>query len=169
MTERWVHFSDKSIAAVEDRGPHDEAYRYWKPRGLWVSDENDKHSWAAWCASERFRDCQKQLAYEVILAPGANILRMNCRCDLRAFSEQFHLDSDDRYTSRSIDWPRVMDAYDGILITPYQWDSRLEDDTFWYYGWDCASGCIWKASAVESLRQIEAEQFAHHWREECDA
>lgn len=41
--------------------------------------------------------------------------------------------------------------YDGIVITPYVWSMRLDRSAFWYYGWDCASGCIWNASAVAEL------------------
>lgn len=43
-------------------------------------------------------------------------------------------------------------VYDGA---PYQWECRLDRDTFWYYSWDCASACIWNLQAVRPL--VEAQ------------
>ena len=31
---------------------------------------------------------------------------------------------------------------------------RLDMETRWYYGWDCASGCVWDASAVQSVEPL---------------
>ena len=53
-----------------------------------------------------------------------------------------------------IDWPKVAERYDGIIIAPYQWSRRL-DGPMWYYGWDCASGCVWRARAVLELKSME--------------
>ena len=52
---------------------------------------------------------------------------------------------------RMIQWDRVAERYQGIVITPYIWSRRLEPETHWYYPWDCASGCIWDGEAVESI------------------
>ena len=48
------------------------------------------------------------------------------------------------------DWARVGEAYPGIIIAPYIWSRRL-DGPMWYYGWDCASGCVWDPSVVRSI------------------
>lgn len=40
---------------------------------------------------------------------------------------------------------------------PYQWRRRNERGFSWYYGWDCASGCIWRASAIREIRLIEID------------
>jgi hypothetical protein len=48
-----------------------------------------------------------------------------------------------------IDWQRVAEQHQGIIITPYQWECRYSID--WYYIWDCASGCIWDPDAIESI------------------
>jgi hypothetical protein len=29
----------------------------------------------------------------------------------------------------------------------------VDDNCGWYYGWDCASGCIWDSAAVERVAQ----------------
>ena len=47
-----------------------------------------------------------------------------------------------------IDWHAVAQAYAGIEIAPYCWSLRFEYEFLWYYGWDCASGCVWELSAV---------------------
>jgi len=41
-----------------------------------------------------------------------------------------------------INWKKVAEDYSGIEIAPYRWHYRHE--YMWYYGWDVASGCIWK-------------------------
>lgn len=48
-----------------------------------------------------------------------------------------------------IDWASVCRAYQGIVISPYFWSRRM--GPMWYYSWDCASGVIWDADAIESV------------------
>jgi hypothetical protein len=71
---------------------------------------------------------------------------------------------------RRIDWPKVSERYDGVVIAPYVWSLRMGDYEMiegrmrktpdsaisdWYYPWDCASGCIWKASAIKAFDLIK--------------
>ena len=42
------------------------------------------------------------------------------------------------------DWKLIAQEFDGIEIAPYQWEIRMDYNFFWYYGWDCASGCLWR-------------------------
>lgn len=58
-----------------------------------------------------------------------------------------------------INWPMVADRYQGIVIAPYLWSRRM-DGGLWYYGWDCASGCIWDAAAVASVTARQAAEAA---------
>ncbi len=67
--------------------------------------------------------------------------------DLDHFTDEWGIDA--KYNMRAIEWWRVAQKYPGIMITPYCWQRRL--DLFWYYGWDCASGCIWDSEAVASI------------------
>lgn len=30
------------------------------------------------------------------------------------------------------------------------WNLRFHEDFLWYYGWDCASGCFWDPSILET-------------------
>jgi len=52
---------------------------------------------------------------------------------------------------KMIDWPRVAEHYAGIEICPYLSSKRMDDDAFWYYGWDVASGCIWSPKGIKEL------------------
>jgi hypothetical protein len=53
-----------------------------------------------------------------------------------------------------IDWLRVAQKSAGIIIAPYIWERRLHLP--WYYGWDCASGCVWDAAAVLSVKRLKS-------------
>ena len=88
---------------------------------------------------------------EVVLAPNAAVLTIPTAFDLDLFTEEYIERGEARYLSR-IRWDRVAERYQGIVIAPYHWSRRMADHTFWYYGWDCASGCIWDAAAVAELR-----------------
>jgi len=50
-----------------------------------------------------------------------------------------------------IDWKKVAKEYNGIEIWPYQWKCGHDPKCFWYYSWDCASGCIWNARIIEKV------------------
>ncbi len=50
---------------------------------------------------------------------------------------------------------QVAKLYQGIIIAPYCYSIRLDNDCFWYYPWDCASGCIWDATAIAALVPVQ--------------
>ena len=51
-----------------------------------------------------------------------------------------------------IDWIKVSKQYSGIEINPYQHSNRYT--SMWYYGWDVASGCIWKNDLIKNITKI---------------
>lgn len=51
-------------------------------------------------------------------------------------------------------WEEISSQCDGIMIAPYQWDMRLHTLFFWYYGWDCSSGCIWNLDCIEEFKLL---------------
>ena len=55
-----------------------------------------------------------------------------------------------------MDWGYLATQYQGLIIAPYLWDLRLFGPA-WYYGWDCASGCIWDLTAVESFSLVSSD------------
>lgn len=115
-----------------------------KPRGMWVSIDGE-YGWPEWCREENWG--VERLAHRtpVTLAPDAKVLVMGSLTDLLGFTERYGYTA---WGMVSIDWARVAQDYDGVIITPYLWAARLDDRTFWYYGWDCASGCIWNLDAL---------------------
>jgi hypothetical protein len=98
------------------------------------------------------------------LAERANILRLGSPAALDVFTAEYggappiYRALDQRFGERTmmIDWRRVASVYDGIIIAPYQWSRRLDGGARWYYGWDCASGCIWNATAIARVEHLEA-------------
>lgn len=143
------HFTSTPLRAIRSAAQCATIGTYDKPNGLWVSVDGDQ-DWREWCESESFCDINAMLRYSVTLAPHANILVLGGPFGIDAFTAQYALTRHgiDRY---GIDWPSVASAYQGIIIAPYCWQRRMSDHTSWYYGWDCASGCIWDASAIGSI------------------
>jgi hypothetical protein len=120
---------------------------------LWLSDEDAEQSWSKWCTDEDF-DGLGTTSSTFDLVPDHNVLILTSADDLRGFTADF---ADDRKPFRGhgyIDWHRVADKYQGLLITPYVWSMRLDDSTFWYYGWDCASACVWDVSALTKVNAM---------------
>ena len=48
--------------------------------------------------------------------------------------------------SNFVAWSEVAEDYSGIIVAPY---SRERSESYlWYYGWHCASGCIWDTDII---------------------
>jgi hypothetical protein len=159
-----IHYSDQPLTAVEPVGDVERRRRIGKPPGLWVSVETgNKDGWRDWCLGEKFELERLACATRVTLKPKANILRIKDRAGVRFVTENYR-----KANARSeydwIDWAKLMLDYQGVVIAPYIWECRLEMWCSWYYTWDCASGCIWDADAVESL--TPAPEFAYVPKEE---
>jgi hypothetical protein len=80
--------------------------------------------------------------------PAAKVLHLKTPVEILEFQETYCV-AHPIMRSPGIDWGRVAEQYHGIVIAPYQWSLRL--DLMWYYGWDCASGCIWDTWIVERV------------------
>ena len=96
---------------------------------------------------------------EIVLRPDASILRLQSAEALDRFTKKYAR-SEPTLTVAFIDWVEVAEQYQGIIIAPYIYARRLTHHTFWYYGWDCASGCVWDKEAVlrtQSFRSAERE------------
>lgn len=145
---RLLHYSPKPI----ELRPVDFSVRpNGKPVGLWLSVEGE-NDWKEWCEGENFHVERLACPHEIVLKPEANILWLSSAFDIDLFTEQFAKPCEWSATRKDIDWPEVARQYQGIIIAPYIWERRMSDHTFWYYGWDCASGCIWDISAIDQFR-----------------
>lgn len=161
------HFSYKPLKDI--RSVKQSVKGEAKPRGLWLSDEDDS-GWFDWCSGEEFALERLHYEYEVTLSDKANILHIKSAGGLQAFQDEF---VDKRETSVNqhilrdyvnkkyewqphtyeIRWDLVAKKYDGIIISPYIWSERL-GNKMWYYGWDCASGCIWNKEAIAKTKLV---------------
>lgn len=117
-----------------------------KPEGLWVSVDGPD-DWLSWCESEEYGVDGLQYRFTVTLAETARIKLVTSPDELRAFDAEF---GEGGRRSWHVSWDAVAQEYQGIIITPYLWECRLSDPS-WYYTWDCASGCIWDAPAIASV------------------
>lgn len=130
-----------------------------KPRGLWLSVEGDGDGWRDWCEANQPRWVAEWThIYNVTLAPNANVLLLTSPAEIWDFNKRYSCSSPwDSRIFWYIAWDKVSAAYDGIVIAPYQWACRLDEEAPWYYGWDCASGCIWEPRAIASL-ELETDE-----------
>jgi len=130
-----------------------------KPVGLWVSVESDNgYNWKQWCEDCDFRLDRLKYAYEITLVPDAKILHLKTSDEIFDFTKKYLLGtaiSSPLGSSYELDWFTVKKDYQGIIIAPYQDYCRTNMKCNWYYGWDCASGCIWDLDAIEDLTLVE--------------
>jgi hypothetical protein len=135
----------------------------FKPTGFWVSDDDCDDNWFSWCVLEGFRLEALTYVYDVQLSTEANILILNSAEDIDQFSAKFGIPISSRRKDISlyVDWLRVRQLYDGIIITPYIWSRRLEQGSMWYYSWDCASGCIWNPETIAQIQLREMKDLTH--------
>lgn len=156
---RLLHYTKKPFVLRDCSYLQGETASPGKPNGLWVSVEGDM-DWPEWCATDRPEWIRDYYITEIALKPDANVLRIETVLQLDAFHKHYaevpeyrkHWPKD--IQSKDIDWGRVSAVHAGIIIAPYQWERRLHCETNWYYGWDCASGCIWDLSVIESCKEV---------------
>jgi hypothetical protein len=149
---KLMHFSDAEM--LVPTGPVLDQRPDYKPHGLWVSDESeDSYGWRSWCEDNEYSLGRN--AFGVKLLDTAEVLTLTKPESIRQFAEMFAALGDHMF----INWGRVVETWQGILITPYQWSLRLSD-LRWYYSWDCASGCIWDPSAIASVTRLSTKVVA---------
>lgn len=152
---RLLHYSHQPIVrvrSIKQDPPDPNKGPRGKPRGFWVSVGD---AWRQWCESEDWNIGALAFEHEVTLHKGANILYLRSIGDIDKFTETFKLPTElNKFAIFDLDWMTVASLYDGIIITPYQYGRRFASSTEWYYGWDCASGCIWNSKAIKSISLV---------------
>jgi hypothetical protein len=150
---KLVHYSSKPLQTLR-AGRLDHPELSLKPDGLWVSDDNCEMNWRAWCIGANFGLDSLTHVHDVTLRDDANVRVITSVAELDAFHAEYRLPGLPDF-ALGFDWARVMQAYDGVIITPYLWQRRLDGSSRWYYGWDCASGCLWNPAVISvSLREV---------------
>jgi len=141
-----------------------------KPNGLWF-DVNEE--WKRWCEAVQFRLETLRYRHMVTILDTSRILLLQSAKDIDAFTRKYGRNHSggiqllqgakdiDAFTrkygndlfgdirrqlSEYIIWGEVALKYSGIIVAPY---SRSRSQAYlWYYGWHCASGCVWDTSAI---------------------
>lgn len=153
------HYSKINVLAprsvAQDNGRAD------KPRGLWVSVDGED-DWPSWATAEEWDIGEHR--FVVTLAEEANLLLITSPDELLSFDAEFGIDGSHGWR---VDWQAVASQWQGIIVAPYLWSCRLGDPS-WYYTWDCASGCIWDASAIASVTAPELVFSPAHPQASCD-
>lgn len=140
---RLLHYSENGLGKIRSRRQERD---FFKPHGLWLSVEGPD-DWPSWCRSESFNLERLGHVYEITLAPKARILWVRTAEELDEVSEAWSAPPmAPTLRSMWLRWGDMAKVYDGIIIAPYQWERRL--GPLWYYPWDCASGCIWRRTAI---------------------
>jgi hypothetical protein len=123
-----------------------------KPNGLWYEcQDGSAETWKEFCTGAFSIGYKYDETYNVNLND-YNILFIP---DAHHFEKFYDMYSTNHPAGvdydRMIDWPRVAQDYAGIEICPYLWSKRNDENSFWYYGWDVASGCVWNSSGIKKL------------------
>jgi hypothetical protein len=154
-----VHASHRPIARLRRR----RQWHWLKPTGLWYAAGTGTEWLTAaremWGPGHRYRHF-----YDVTFVDQSLVLVIAKTAELRAFTAEYaERSSAAAETSLRfayIDWARVAEDFDAVEVVPYLWSCRLEYS--WYYGWDCASGCVLNPKAVRltpvSLRTLQRRQ-----------
>lgn len=154
-----IHFSSQKVIKLVSKDADAAGSRRIlgkPPGGFWVSVEGKDDGWYDWCQAESFNLENLKYHHEVKLKSNAKILYIRSAEELNQFGDKYKT-SDDPWSPSImiIDWAKVAKDYQGIIIAPYIED--IEDEwlgrQIWYYGWDCASGCIWDIEAIEALER----------------
>lgn len=150
---KLIHYTNEPFDLEPRNYDEEELSRHAKPNGLWVSVEGE-YDWFWWCIEGAYYlDCLA-VSYEVFLKEDANILHLKTADEIRAFGKMYQVPSKWPWVEGDVSelrWSEIKEKYQGIVIAPYQWDCRMADETGWYYGWDCASGCIWDLDCIKEF------------------
>lgn len=119
-----------------------------KPGGFWLSDDSE-YGWAEWCQAEQF--ALDSLAHRTqFRVDTSRVLHLSTAMAVVEFGRE-HRETGPDVWWPWVDWAPVREQWAGVVITPYQRSVRFGAETFWYSGWDCASGCIWDLTAIEQV------------------
>ena len=137
-----------------------------KPDGLWYQI-ND--SWKEWCKYEmpQWLGPNSRGAYKVnIEIDKTNVLVIQTLEAFDSFHNKYRALHPYHYKSTYINWERVSEEYDGIEISDYFYEKRMNNNCEWYYTWDVASGCIWNTNIIKVIGEItetETEKQKSLW------
>jgi hypothetical protein len=170
----YFHWSAEPVALREISYPQSGQP---KPNGFWF-DVNG--GWKRWCTAVQFRPETFLYRHTVTILDRSQVLFLRTAKDIDAFTEKYgqnlsgHIQflqtpseraaftenygcdlfgEIQRQFSNYILWDEVAGKCGGIVIAPYS-RSRSQNH-LWYYGWNCAGGCIWDLSLIRVGKPLE--------------
>lgn len=154
MKKKYTHFSDSPFTFDPNRKYSLDCHPItMKPTGLWLSDENEEESWKWFCEEDAGWFDKVKYRADFYIKNDANVLILDTLYKIVKFAETYSSPPWMNITATiNIYWDKVKQLYSGIIISPYQWNLRFQPGFLWYYGWDCASGCIWDLSVLEEVK-----------------
>jgi hypothetical protein len=146
---RLVHYSDREVRLPLD--PITQAVApSLKPIGFWLSDDDAEVTWRRWCEEADIFLERLTHVHDVTLAADCRALQLGTPSAIDQFTEAYSVDLlPGIRRGIYVDWARVARDYDALICSPYVWERRL--GPMWYYGWDCASACVFNPAAVGSI------------------
>lgn len=151
------HFSAYPISGIDlDHRYNQSTAMNRKPDGLWLSDESEgQFGWKDYCESISGSWTLARISnrMEVRVTDMSKVLHLMSYSDVVSFNREYV------QPDQNINWTRVANEYDGILITPYERGTMWDDDLRWYEYWSVASGCFWNLNILE---RVEDESFEPH-------
>jgi hypothetical protein len=154
---RFEHYKDHPIESFDRREYPQAVTPYGKPKGVWVSAAGED-DWPSWCRSERFG--VDRLEYRHLIELDTRRMKIiESVAELDRFDALWGVAySLGDMPFHCINWPEVAKEFTGIVIAPYRWERRMDTRVSkWYYGWDCASGCVWDVTAIKSVQVTKGE------------
>ena len=134
----------------DDQRTYEQVDRWTKPSGFWLSVDDD---WRRWCQGDgmdSWVDGIPVFEFDVDLD---GVLHIATAEQLIEFHQEYVVPQNmARY---NVDWKPLAEQHAGIIIAPYQWSLRLDMEVSWYYPWDCASACIWDASKLTLIGEVD--------------
>jgi hypothetical protein len=159
---RYIHYSAGLCLGVSSADQYTRMTDHGaKPDGLWFcAGEND--GWEAFVKRKigegdaAFSVEQIRHQTDVRFCATAKVLFVNGVEEFDGFTENYsQISKETCERTRGlfrrpplIDWPRLAQEFDAIVISPFRLDRLQYPKAKWYRCWDVASGCVWKPEAV---------------------
>lgn len=159
---RLIHYTNEKFSL--DFRKYEQSELSWqaKPNGLWFSVEGP-YDWKWWCEGENFDIENLTVSYEIKLKKNAKILYLETEAEIFDMTNQYpflksqwnNVEGRRLCATYELDWNKVKQSYQGIIIPQYHWECRMSQKSCWYYGWDCSSGCVWDLDCIEEFKLRE--------------
>jgi hypothetical protein len=159
QTYEYHHYTHEGIREIDltrtyQQNP--ERHFYNKPCGLWLSVQSPR-DWEAFCLHNKLKTERLKNKFKISLKDNANILCLENEYLLGRFQQDYSRGiqvSDLKAPLVQIDWARVIEDHQGIILPVYpEWDND-NMIMMWTKTWDCTSGCIWDLGAVKEVQLL---------------